>query len=480
MNLIFYSPQSLPSIGGLQYVVHYWAEALSARGHKITIITDTPQTDTLHSSEDGATPSPSRGRVGEGVTPSSVSAGEGVTAELPLRLRVSACETQSVPGSTLRRASFFQQVRAMRTADKVIMFNVSLKGLPAVLLSGKPLYITHHTALWYENGPRPLRQRLKQWIANYLAKDNCACSTYIASLYKNCRVIHSPYRSDVFVPGNKERNPGSILFAGRLVSDKGVDLLIKACGLLKKEGLTFSLTVVGDGPDREKLEQLAMHHGLPLPGEASSGAAESEPQGGDSSKPGLQAPVIEVPGLQAPVTAPDPCVETRTRAEVCVETRTAADETHTMAVGSSSSHTGSPLKGESEGPAPTPHNLSTIQPVNSSTITFTGPLSQSSLSHQMQTHQVMVVPSRMEPMGMVVAEGLGSGCRMVVSNQGGMPEVGGPFCRYFESGSVDSLVDALRLQLLDPLPVDEALLQKHLARFTIQYSVDELEKWLMG
>ena len=41
MNFLFLSPQSLPSIGGLQYVVHYWAEELVRRGHEVVAITDT-------------------------------------------------------------------------------------------------------------------------------------------------------------------------------------------------------------------------------------------------------------------------------------------------------------------------------------------------------------------------------------------------------------------------------------------------------
>jgi glycosyltransferase involved in cell wall biosynthesis len=85
----------------------------------------------------------------------------------------------------------------------------------------------------------------------------------------------------------------------------------------------------------------------------------------------------------------------------------------------------------------------------------------------------------MEPMGMVVAEGLACGCRMVVSNQGGMPEVGGEFCRYFENGNVDSLVEALRVQLTTPIWVAAEALQTHLAKFTVEYSASELEKWLM-
>jgi glycosyltransferase involved in cell wall biosynthesis len=96
----------------------------------------------------------------------------------------------------------------------------------------------------------------------------------------------------------------------------------------------------------------------------------------------------------------------------------------------------------------------------------------------MQTHEVLVVPSRMEPMGMVVAEGLACGCRMVVSNQGGMPEVGGSFCHYFESGNAAALADALETAFTSPLPVNTDDVHAHLHHFTIEHSVAKLEKWL--
>jgi glycogen synthase len=96
----------------------------------------------------------------------------------------------------------------------------------------------------------------------------------------------------------------------------------------------------------------------------------------------------------------------------------------------------------------------------------------------MQTHEVIVVPSRMEPMGMVVAEGLACGCRMVVSNQGGMPEVGGSLCHYFESGSAKALAVALETALSKPIRIDVDALSTHLQQFTIEYSVTQLEKWL--
>jgi glycosyltransferase involved in cell wall biosynthesis len=45
-----------------------------------------------------------------------------------------------------------------------------------------------------------------------------------------------------------------LLCVGRLVPAKGQHILLEACEILKKEGVPFHLTFVGDGPDRKSLE----------------------------------------------------------------------------------------------------------------------------------------------------------------------------------------------------------------------------------
>lgn len=47
-----------------------------------------------------------------------------------------------------------------------------------------------------------------------------------------------------------------LLHAGQLIPRKGVDLFLKACAPLQKEGLEFSLLLVGGGSEKETLKQL--------------------------------------------------------------------------------------------------------------------------------------------------------------------------------------------------------------------------------
>lgn len=54
----------------------------------------------------------------------------------------------------------------------------------------------------------------------------------------------------------------NILCVGRLVPAKGQRILLEASILLNKEGLKFHLTFVGDGPDKNALEQFTVSSSL--------------------------------------------------------------------------------------------------------------------------------------------------------------------------------------------------------------------------
>ncbi len=67
----------------------------------------------------------------------------------------------------------------------------------------------------------------------------------------------------VFIPDPAiERGRGSLLFVGRLVKQKGLDLLIAAMPILLAEFPACTLTVVGDGPAREDLQRQGVALGV--------------------------------------------------------------------------------------------------------------------------------------------------------------------------------------------------------------------------
>ncbi|MGB9936887.1 MAG: glycosyltransferase family 4 protein [Methanobacterium sp.] len=60
-------------------------------------------------------------------------------------------------------------------------------------------------------------------------------------------------------PGDQKSD---IIFAGRLIKDKNVDLLIKTIGIIIKEKAEIRCLIIGDGPEKKKLINLAEKHKL--------------------------------------------------------------------------------------------------------------------------------------------------------------------------------------------------------------------------
>lgn len=57
--------------------------------------------------------------------------------------------------------------------------------------------------------------------------------------------------------GNVGMDCKNIVAVGRLVHQKGFDRLIRACGRLKNDGVQFCLHIIGQGEERDELEELA-------------------------------------------------------------------------------------------------------------------------------------------------------------------------------------------------------------------------------
>lgn len=206
MKLVLYSPNFYPMVGGLENVVQLLAGALHERGHAVCVVT-----------------------------------------------RTAAAEANSFSFPVMRTAGFWATYRAMRRADVVVQFNVSLKGVLPALLSGRPLVITHHGV--YPAGG--WRGRLKRWVARRLARANTGCSRFIAGHYRGGQWLPNPYDESVFRELPNIARSADLVFVGRLVSQKGLDVLLRALAILNRTGgAAPGLTVVGNGPERVALGQL--------------------------------------------------------------------------------------------------------------------------------------------------------------------------------------------------------------------------------
>jgi len=84
--------------------------------------------------------------------------------------------------------------------------------------------------------------------------------SYISQYVKrpeNVKVIMNGFDPNRFKPVEHDNAVPQIVTLCRLVPAKGLDVLFEALSLLKKRGHTFVLHLIGDGPMRERLEQMA-------------------------------------------------------------------------------------------------------------------------------------------------------------------------------------------------------------------------------
>ncbi len=267
------------------------------------------------------------------------------------------------PYEVVRRPGFSRMWALVEWCDVFLQNNISLRTIWPALLQKRPLFITHQTWLRPPGQGPSLAESLKRIVSR--RGTNVSISNAIArDLAVPSQVIANPFDDRIFadLKGTRDRD---LVFVGRLVSDKGADVLLTALKELREAGQIYRLTIVGDGPERGNLLALAK-----------SGGIENQ-------------------------------------------------------------------------------------------IDFVGAKRAPELATILNEHKILVVPSRWpEPFGIVAPEGIASGCVVIGSSQGGLPEAIGPCGVTFPNGDVSALAreitalmnDDRRRQLLEAAPA-------HLARF---------------
>jgi glycosyltransferase involved in cell wall biosynthesis len=131
-------------------------------------------------------------------------------------------------------------------------------------VSGQRYSLTGHAKDIYTTLPENVLMRCRE--AEFVATCTAANRAYLieeiglnSSQVRLCRhgVDLDRYRS-----GRGVTQPGRILSVGRLVEKKGFDVLIRACGEMRRRGVEFDLRIIGGGPQREQLLALAAMEGI--------------------------------------------------------------------------------------------------------------------------------------------------------------------------------------------------------------------------
>lgn len=175
----------------------------------------------------------------------------------------SSAGKHSYPFTVIRKPSFIKLLQCHAWADVVFENNPCLRlSLPALLFL-KPTTVVLHTWIARTTGNMAIIDRFKK-LKLKTAKSVIAVSKAIREgAYPKATVIPNPYKSDLFVNTNKGEREKSFVFMGRLVSDKGANMAIRAVARLKAENMgSYPLTIIGDGPEKDNLAELSAELGV--------------------------------------------------------------------------------------------------------------------------------------------------------------------------------------------------------------------------
>jgi glycogen(starch) synthase len=256
MKLLFYSPVFAPSVGGIETVVMSLARGLA----QIRDADGRPEFEVIFVSQ----------------TP----AGEFNDDLLPFKI--------------VRRPSVGQLRRLIGSSDLIHIAAPCLLPLALALLSRQPVIVEHHgfqticpngNLLIVPDGvpcpghfmagrhlnclschPTNKTLALKAWILTFVRR--VLCGHVVANIMPTewlgkqlglPNTIIIPHGIAHLTPQNQCKHvsrPPLIVFQGRLVTTKGIDVLLRAAALLRSENRLFELVIIGDGPERDALQDL--------------------------------------------------------------------------------------------------------------------------------------------------------------------------------------------------------------------------------
>lgn len=216
MRILLVSHLFPPNIGGIETMSVLLARAFVARGHEVHVVTAS--------------------------TSNSPADDQGLTV--------------------LRRPDRRTLAREVAWCDVCFHNNICLSYAWPMILGTRPWIVTTQTWIVRPDGGLGWREHLKRLLLRRatpiaISRAVARALPVAASIIPNC------YDAETFRPALPAAEPSrDLIFVGRLVSDKGADLALEALVRLRPLGLRPNLTLVGDGPERAKLEAQAMAGGV--------------------------------------------------------------------------------------------------------------------------------------------------------------------------------------------------------------------------
>lgn len=164
-------------------------------------------------------------------------------------------------------------LRLARTADLVVveqanrmLVNYVLLLLAAVRV-GPPVAFWGHGRNMQSRRPRGLAERAKQWLALqpdwWFAYTQGRAEALVRLGYpaERVTVVQNAVDTSVFMGRDKQEQTGRCVYVGGLHPDKLIPFLLEAASRIAESVPDFTLTVVGDGPERPLVEAAARRSG---------------------------------------------------------------------------------------------------------------------------------------------------------------------------------------------------------------------------
>lgn len=229
MKICLYSDAFWPSLGGLETAGELLAGYLAEKGHKVTVVTQTPASD-----------------------------------------------RDAAPYMVVRRPDREKLRQVAAEHDLVHSNGMSVRAVLAAARGRVPVVVTHQTfnaavprtagelrRMVEQEGVRRLAHALASAFTMHLARANVCISQFLRERLKPPRglVIYNPIHRR-FRPLAGVDRTNRFAFVGRLVSDKGCEVLLQALAGCAQRGYLFGLDIYGEGPEKENLNALAHKCGL--------------------------------------------------------------------------------------------------------------------------------------------------------------------------------------------------------------------------
>ena len=214
MKILISSHFFHPSVGGIEEVSRILSQEFVRAGHEVKVVTQTSEND---------------------------------GADFPFAIH-------RCPGP-------LELLRLVEWCDVFLHSNISLQTAWPLLLRRRPWVVAHHTWIARVDGSIGWRDRLKRSVLAR-ARNIAVSEALRAQIAAAAVVIGNPYRDTLFRCDSAAVRDRDLVFLGRLVDDKGIDLLLQALARVRERGLKPRLTIIGRGPEEPALRQLSSQLGL--------------------------------------------------------------------------------------------------------------------------------------------------------------------------------------------------------------------------